>query len=97
MAEQRLIDANALENELKEYASLIALCERPEIAGGILRCLDSVKAAPTVDAKLVVHGRWIEYENGVIVCSECGEEHSWDEYRATYCEDCGAKMDGGTE
>lgn len=55
----------------------------------------SVDEAPAVDAVPVVHGRWIEYENGVIVCSECGEEHCWDEYRATYCEDCGAKMDGG--
>ena len=41
----------------------------------------------------VKHGEWIvdgEYQ----VCSVCGEEHHWDEYRATYCEDCGAKMDG---
>lgn len=49
---------------------------------------------PTADVRLERHGHWIEEENGVIVCSECGEEHEWQDYRATYCEDCGAKMDG---
>ena len=48
------------------------------------------------DAVEVVHGRWIK-DGDVVVCSNCGEEHAWDEYRATYCEDCGAKMDGGNE
>ena len=41
----------------------------------------------------VKHGYWIE-DGEYQVCSVCGEEHHWDEYRATYCEDCGAKMDG---
>lgn len=60
--------------------------------------LADVKAAvlkiPTADVAPVVHGHWIE-ENGCQICSECGEEHEWDEYRATYCDVCGAKMDGG--
>ena len=38
----------------------------------------------------VQHGRWIE-EDG-IQCSECGEEHEWEDYRAPYCDTCGAKM-----
>ena len=49
---------------------------------------------PLPDVAPVVHGRWITDESGVSVCSNCGEEHEWDEYRPTYCEDCGAKMDG---
>lgn len=49
---------------------------------------------PTADVRSERHGHWIEEENGVIVCSECGEEHEWQDYRSTYCEDCGAKMDG---
>ena len=40
---------------------------------------------------------WIEYDNGIQVCSNCGEEHSWEEYRPTYCEDCGAYMKGAGE
>lgn len=43
------------------------------------------------DVAPVVHGRWIE-EDGYQICSICGG-HCWEDYRASYCEDCGAKMD----
>lgn len=39
-------------------------------------------------------GRWIVDENGVVTCSECGAEHEWIDYRASFCEDCGADMRG---
>ena len=53
------------------------------------------------DRRYVVHGRWLE-DNGVQICSNCGEEHEWADYRASWCDCCGAKMDldekeGGTE
>ena len=48
---------------------------------------------PSADVRSERHGRWIK-DGDVLVCSECGEEHAWGDYRATYCEDCGAKMDG---
>lgn len=41
----------------------------------------------------VRHGRWEDAGGGYVACSECGEEHSWIDYRAPYCENCGAKMD----
>lgn len=44
-------------------------------------------------AKEVKHGQWIEDGNGVQVCSECGEEHEWQDFRAPYCDMCGAKME----
>lgn len=48
---------------------------------------------PTIDpASLRPKGEWIVEENGVIVCSNCGEEHEWIDYRASFCEDCGADM-----
>lgn len=50
--------------------------------------------APAADVVPVVHGHWIE-DGDCQICSECGEEHCWDEYRAAYCDSCGAKMDGG--
>lgn len=53
-----------------------------------------LRELPTADVAEVKHGHWIE-DGEYQVCSECGEEHHWDEYRATYCEDCGARMDGG--
>lgn len=47
---------------------------------------------PAADVAPVRHGHWIE--NGDCqICSECGEEHCWGEYRAAYCDSCGAKMD----
>lgn len=49
---------------------------------------------PAADVAPVVHGHWIE-DGDYQICSECGEEHCWDEYRAAYCDSCGAKMDGG--
>lgn len=44
-------------------------------------------------AKEVKRGQWIEDGNGIQVCSECGEEHEWQDFRAPYCDMCGAKMD----
>ena len=58
---------------------------------GLLAAIDLIPAADVVP---VVHGHWIE-DGDCQICSECGEEHCWDEYRAAYCDSCGAKMDGG--
>ena len=44
------------------------------------------------DRRYVVHGRWLE-DDGVQICSNCGEEHEWADYRALWCDCCGAKMD----
>lgn len=46
---------------------------------------------PRIDVAPVRRGRWIE-EDGMQICSECGEEHEWEDYRAPYCDTCGAKM-----
>lgn len=47
---------------------------------------------PAADVAPVRHGHWIE-DGDCQICSECGEEHEWDEYRAAYCDVCGAKME----
>lgn len=60
---------------------------------------DVEKDCPTFKNKAnfaeVVHGEWKVEENGVVICSNCGEEHEWIEFRPSYCDMCGAKMDGG--
>ena len=33
---------------------------------------------PAADVAPVQHGRWIE-EDGTQICSECGEEHDWED------------------
>ena len=40
-------------------------------------------------------GEWVTDEEGYVTCSNCGEEHTWDEFRPPYCDMCGAKMKGG--
>ena len=60
---------------------------------GIFAFAKEIAEMPEADVVEVKHGHWIE-DGEYQVCSVCGEEHHWDEYRATYCEDCGAKMDG---
>ena len=47
---------------------------------------------PSHNVKLVVKGKWIDDGSGCVVCSECGEEHEWDTFRANFCDNCGADM-----
>lgn len=67
-----------------------------EFASGFERALslteDKVKEITTADVRPERHGRWIKDSGGTIACSECGEEHEWETYRASYCDTCGAKM-----
>ena len=65
------------------------------IMAGVDAAMKKVVQQPAADVSPVVHGRWIVDGSGVVICSECGAEHEWLDYRATFCEDCGAKMDGG--
>lgn len=56
---------------------------------------------PTVDAAPVVHTRWAHLGGDEWCCPVCGfvitTEGSWDKPTKKYCEDCGAKMDGGAD
>lgn len=62
----------------------------------VLVAVKLLEKVPAADVAPVVHGRWLE-EDGVQICSNCGEEHCWDEYRATFCDSCGARMDGAAK
>ena len=90
MAEQRLIDANAL---LEKAWDVDCRC-------GYVQVVDvgSIEDAPTIEAKPVVHGRWISknphgYE-WIFVCSNCDYVDGYPfNDRHNYCPNCGAKMD----
>lgn len=60
-------------------------------SGAIECAIFAIKMLPAADVVPVRSGRWIE-EDGIQICSECGEEHDWENYRAPYCDTCGAKM-----
>lgn len=57
--------------------------------------------APAADVAPVVHTRLAHLGGDEWCCPVCGfvitTEGSWDKPTKKYCEDCGAKMDGGTE
>lgn len=61
--------------------------------GDYVAAFAEIRRLPSVPPQ-VSHGQWIKDKSGVIYCSECGEEHAWLDFRATYCDVCGAKMDG---
>lgn len=58
-----------------------------------------VGAIPTANDTPVIYGRWAHLGGDEWCCSACGfvitTEGSWDKPTKKYCEDCGAKMDGG--
>ena len=66
---------------------------------GIESVLEYVENLPAADVAPVVHGRWVHLGGDEWCCSVCGfvitTEGSWDKPTKKYCEDCGAKMDGG--
>ena len=65
--------------------------------------LRDIRLAPTIDAVLVVHGRWVDHMCRDWRCSECGEKihkvrnvdgYCYDD-KPNYCPNCGAKMKDG--
>lgn len=52
----------------------------------------ALASVPAADVALVKRAHWIE-QDGMQICSDCGEEHTWDDFRAAYCDCCGAKME----
>ena len=93
--EKRLIWGDIAEEHLMKLAERY----KGSFSGdAFLRAAQEIEIMPTVDAVEVVHGRWIEAEDGDgAVCSVCGEDFCnvyLEVERFLYCPNCGAKMDG---
>lgn len=62
---------------------------------------DVIRGVPAADVAPVVHGRWAHLGGDEWCCSACGfvitTEGSWDKPTKKYCEDCGTRMDDGTQ
>ena len=101
--EKRLIDANALENLIRTNAKVEANDTKYDIGRvhGLINAADLIRNAPAVDAVEVVHGRWIAVPSSDMMtgkaykCSECNKMR-YGSFMPNYCQNCGAKMDGGT-
>ena len=66
--------------------------------------IDKINTAPTVEAKPVVHGEWIEEWDrehffSSCICSNCGKGTCRDSLmkwvKGAFCPNCGADMRGG--
>lgn len=93
----RYIDAELFSKNLMIQ---VYLADDEEFTKAFVRGMELVKKAeeetPTADVQEVRRGKWIiDEDGGVVICSECGEEHMWNDFRPPYCDMCGAKMDGG--
>ena len=93
--EKRLIDANALDNELNTLMIRFHAMGRDNVVKDYNFVRTVLETAPTVDVVEVVHGRWIHDYNNLYGCSECMERETMSPKKLkNYCPNCGAKMDG---
>ena len=89
----RLIDADALETELKETKIGLAIDKG--------KMFHLIEDAPTVDAVEVVHGVWEPRKDvpGFVNCSVCHNCNIYDDWpdgkKWNYCPNCGAKNGDG--
>jgi hypothetical protein len=98
MANERLIDANALWEKADALERATAKESGwQEMCDGISQVKELISEAPTVDAVPVVHGRWIAQDSGRtrFMCSKCKSKNHHGHEK--YCPNCGARMDGGKD
>ena len=97
------MDVRGKASSKKRLIDYYYLAEKIECPGEPLVYWCDIKAAPTVDAVEVVHGRWID-KGEYAVCTECGGR-SGTQYDGVepiplmtqFCQNCGCRMDGGED
>jgi hypothetical protein len=90
---QRLIDADALKDDILKSAVMI---DDRGIQTGYEIAIELIRRQPTIDAEPVKHGKWILGK-----CNRCGEHAPfWSMattyYESNFCPHCGADMRGET-
>lgn len=91
----RLIDADALEEAIRtDYWEHFTQCHDTDQIALIDMVCEDIGNAPTVDAKPVVHGRWITHNKGQNNWCECSECNTVGSPFWKCCPVCEAKMDG---
>lgn len=109
MIEKEYIEREVL---IKQFETLKEKAETLRDVVYLESILAVIYTTPTADVQEVRHGKWIEYDNGIQTCSECGymtedcteKKYSQDgdycylcEYEYKFCPNCGAKMDKESE
>lgn len=68
------------------------------LSEGFIITEEIIKEQPTVEAKPVVHGEWIEHkwaeeDGGYLISNfECSKCHTWERKKSDFCPECGADM-----
>lgn len=96
------IEREALEKMLNERLTYLLDKNGPYdyFTDGYDEAVSTVEEFLSADVAPLVHSRWAHLGGDEWCCPVCGfvitTEGSWDKPTKKYCEDCGAKMDGGT-
>lgn len=99
----RYIDADKLLKNVKDATPMNWTNSEAEIQAQLnwKCCIALIKNQPTADVAEVKHGEWLHLCGDEWCCTNCGEvittEGSWEKPTKKYCNECGAKMDGGDE
>ncbi len=94
---ERLADVETMIEFVKRYTP----CINGETT---MECVErSIRNAPTVEAKPVVHAHWVDVNPNLHIgmkCSLCGARIKYSEFfngNHRYCHKCGAQMDEGVK
>lgn len=85
----RLIDADAL----RDKRQFVEVTDGSWRTTACVVLATDIDQAPTIEAEPVMHGRWIEKDDGVMHCTEC--DRVGNPHIDNYCPNCGANMKGG--
>lgn len=90
------IERSAGVSILRAKANMAVLID---VAPYFEKAAQMLEKLPAADVAPVVHAHWGHLGGDEWLCTACGfvitTEGSWDKPTKKYCEDCGAKMDGG--
>ncbi len=92
------IERSAGVSILRAKANMAVLMD---VAPYFEKAAQMLEKLPAADVAPVVHAHWGHLGGDEWLCTACGfvitTEGSWDKPTKKYCEDCGAKMDGGAD
>ena len=99
------IEREAVHEILERYQTAPHIKQKTHFSKGMLTairsCIELVDIVPAADVVPAVHGRWVKRANtkGQVYCSGCAtlEEITDNNFKSTYCPNCGARMDGDTD
>lgn len=102
---ERRVASDKLYN-VYEYVKRNIIADGKPVAASLvknimLRFEKAINMVPSADVVEVKHGRWEHLGGDEWCCTNCGEvistEGSWEKPTKKFCNECGAKMDGGAD